>query len=186
MMKLGAFLPAPGHHVAAWRHPHARPDGGLDFDYYRGLVQTAERGLFDMVFLSDGAGVRTKYRDADELSRQGRMVHFEPLTLLSALAVHATRIGLTATASTTYNEPFNVARMFASLDHLSAGRSGWNVVTSATAGPGRVNPRPGAGCPPRRVRRVRAGRRGCAGYCAFHVCVTRPACALEAARQADT
>ncbi len=131
-MKLGAFLPAPGHHVAAWRHPDARPDGGLDFDYYRSLVQTAERGRFDMMFLSDGAGVRTKYKDADELSRQGRMVHFEPLTLLSALAVHTKHIGLTATASTTYNEPFTVARQFASLDHLSGGRSGWNVVTSAT------------------------------------------------------
>ncbi|MFF9347270.1 LLM class flavin-dependent oxidoreductase [Streptomyces sp. NPDC014734] len=131
-MKLGAFLPAPGHHVAAWRHPNARPDGGLDFDYYRSLVRTAERGLFDMVFLSDGAGVRTKYRDADELSRQGRMVHFEPLTLLSALAVHTTHIGLASTASTSYNEPFNLARKFASLDHLSAGRAGWNVVTSAT------------------------------------------------------
>ncbi|WP_318658292.1 LLM class flavin-dependent oxidoreductase [Streptomyces triticiradicis] len=132
MMKLGAFLPAPGHHVAAWRHPHARPDGGLDFDYYRSLVRTAERGRFDMVFLSDGAGVRTTYRDAEELSRQGRMVHFEPLTLLSALAVHTTHIGLTATASTTYNEPFNIARKFASLDFLSSGRSGWNVVTSVT------------------------------------------------------
>lgn len=55
MMKLGAFLPAPGHHIAAWRHPEARPDGGLDFDYYRSLVQTAERGKFDMVFLSDGS-----------------------------------------------------------------------------------------------------------------------------------
>ncbi|MGF1431019.1 LLM class flavin-dependent oxidoreductase [Kitasatospora sp. LaBMicrA B282] len=131
-MKLGAFLPAPGHHVAAWRHPRSRPEGGLDFDYYRSLVQTAERGLFDMVFLSDGAGVRTHYKDADELSRQGRMVHFEPLTLLSALAVHTKHIGLTATASTTYNEPFHIARKFASLDHLSHGRAGWNVVTSAT------------------------------------------------------
>ncbi|WP_308217775.1 LLM class flavin-dependent oxidoreductase [Streptantibioticus silvisoli] len=132
MMKLGAFLPAPGHHVAAWRHPNARPDGGLDFDYYRSIVQTAERGRFDMVFLSDGAGVRTHYKDADELSRQGRMVHFEPLTLLSALAVHTTHIGLTATASTTYNEPFHIARKFASLDFLSGGRAGWNVVTSVT------------------------------------------------------
>ncbi|MFG2196044.1 LLM class flavin-dependent oxidoreductase [Streptomyces sp. NPDC048639] len=132
MMKLGAFLPAPGHHVAAWRHPEARPDGGLDFDHYRSVVQTAERGKFDMIFLSDGAGIRTHYRDADELSRQGRMVHFEPLTLLSALAVHTTHIGLTATASTTYNEPFHIARKFASLDHLSGGRSGWNVVTSVT------------------------------------------------------
>ncbi len=132
MMKLGAFLPAPGHHVAAWRLPDSHPQGVLDFAYYRDLVQTAERGMFDMIFLSDGAGVRTSYRNADELSRQGRMVHFEPLTLLSALAVHTEHIGLTATASTSYNEPFNIARKFASLDHLSGGRSGWNVVTSAT------------------------------------------------------
>lgn len=131
-MKLGAFLPAPGHHVAAWRHPNARPDGGLNFGYYRDVVQTAERGKFDMVFLSDGVGIRTHYSDADELSRWGRMVHFEPLTLLSALAVHTTHIGLTATASTTYNEPFHIARKFASLDFLSGGRAGWNVVTSVT------------------------------------------------------
>ena len=131
-MKLGAFLPAPGHHVASWRHPESYPQGVLDFGYYRELVRTAERGKFDMIFLSDGAGVRTSYRNADELSRQGRMVHFEPLTLLSALAVHTTHIGLAATASTSYNEPFNIARKFASLDFLSGGRSGWNVVTSAT------------------------------------------------------
>lgn len=131
-MKLGAFLTAPGHHVAAWRHPSSRPEATLDFDYYRSLVQTAERGLFDMIFLSDGAGVRTHYKNAEELSRQGRMIHFEPLTLLSALAVHTRHIGLAATASTSYNEPFNVARKFASLDHLSCGRAGWNVVTSAT------------------------------------------------------
>ena len=131
-MKLGAFLPAPGHHVAAWRHPNARANGGHDFAYYRDLVRTAERGKFDMMFLSDGAGVRTHYRDEDELSRWGRMVHFEPLTLLSALAVTTDRIGLTATASTTYNEPFNLARKFASIDHLSGGRVGWNVVTSAS------------------------------------------------------
>jgi FMN-dependent oxidoreductase (nitrilotriacetate monooxygenase family) len=132
MMKLGAFLPAPGHHLAAWRHPQARADGGLDLAYYRSLVQTAERGLFDLVFLSDGAGVRTTYKDADELSRQGRMVHFEPLTLLSALSAATEHIGLTATASTSYNEPFNLARKFASLDFLSGGRAGWNIVTSVT------------------------------------------------------
>jgi N-acetyl-S-(2-succino)cysteine monooxygenase len=132
MMKLGAFLPAPGHHVAAWRHPESMAGGGLDFDYYRSIVQTAERGLFDLVFLSDGVGIRTHYNDKDELSRWGRMVHFEPITLLSALAVHTKHIGLTGTASTTYNEPFNMARKFASLDFLSAGRAGWNVVTSAS------------------------------------------------------
>lgn len=85
-----------------------------------------------MVFLSDGQGVRTHYSDADELSRWGRVVHFEPLTLLSALAPLTSHIGLTATASTTYQEPFNVARQFASLDWLSRGRAGWNIVTSVT------------------------------------------------------
>lgn len=132
MMKLGAFLPAPGHHVAAWRHPQARADGGMDLQYYTRLAQTAERGKFDMMFLSDGVGVRTHYRDADELSRWGRMVHFEPLTLLSALAVVTEHLGLTATASTTYHEPFHVARFFASIDHLSQGRAGWNIVTSCS------------------------------------------------------
>ena len=71
-MKLGAFLPAPGHHVAAWRHPNAQPDGGLDFRYYAKLAETAERGKFDLIFLSDGVGIRTHYKDADELSRWGR------------------------------------------------------------------------------------------------------------------
>ncbi|HYF65542.1 MAG TPA: LLM class flavin-dependent oxidoreductase [Herpetosiphonaceae bacterium] len=132
MLKLGAFLPAPGHHVAAWRHPGVNPNGGLEFNHYRTLAQTAERGKFDLIFLSDGVGVRTHYKDEDELSRWGRIVQFEPITLLSALAVVTTRIGLAATASTTYNEPFHIARKFASLDYLSEGRSGWNVVTSVT------------------------------------------------------
>lgn len=132
MMKLGAFLPAPGHHVAAWRHPNARPNGGLDFRYYQGLAQTAERGLFDLIFLSDGLGIRTHYANREELSRWGRVVNFEPLTLLSALSVVTEHIGLAATASTTYNEPFHIARKFASLDWLSSGRAGWNVVTSVT------------------------------------------------------
>lgn len=131
-MRLGAFLPMPGHHVAAWRHPDAHPGGGLDIAYYTEVVRTAERGLFDLIFLSDGLGVRTHYKDEDELSRWGRVVHFEPITLLSALAVATERIGLCATASTTYWEPFHVARKFASLDHLSGGRAGWNIVTSVT------------------------------------------------------
>ncbi|PZM67597.1 nitrilotriacetate monooxygenase [Paenibacillus dendritiformis] len=131
-MKLGAFIPAPGHHIAAWRHPNAYPAGGLDINYYASLARTAERGKFDMIFLSDGLGIRTHYKDEDELSRWGRTVHFEPLTLLSALSMTTTHIGLTATCSTSYNEPFHIARKFASLDYLSRGRSGWNVVTSVT------------------------------------------------------
>lgn len=100
-MKLGAFLPAPGHHIAAWRHPNARADGGLDFEHYRQLAETAERGKFDLIFLSDGVAIRTHYKDSEELSRWGRIVNFEPLTLLSALAVTTSHIGLVATASTT-------------------------------------------------------------------------------------
>jgi len=75
-MKLGAFLTAPGHHVAAWRHPDAVADGGHNFEYYLELAKTAEKGKFDMIFLSDGNGVRTHYKNKDELSRQSRMVHF--------------------------------------------------------------------------------------------------------------
>jgi alkanesulfonate monooxygenase len=131
-MKLGCFMPAPGHHIAAWRHPSCQPDGGLDIEYYCSLAQKAEEGLFDMIFLSDGVGVRTHYRNNDELSRQGRTVHFEPLTLLSAIAMVTQRIGLVATASTSYNEPFHIARKYASLDYISHGRAGWNVVTSVT------------------------------------------------------
>ncbi|MEU7646473.1 LLM class flavin-dependent oxidoreductase [Streptomyces huasconensis] len=131
-LRLGAFLLTPGYHVASWRHPTARADGGLDFAHYRELLHTAERGKFDMFFVADGVGIRTPYRDADELSRWGRFLQFDPLTLLSALAVHTTHIGLAATASTTYNEPFHIARKFASIDHLSAGRAAWNIVTSVT------------------------------------------------------
>ncbi|KNY40475.1 nitrilotriacetate monooxygenase [Vibrio harveyi] len=131
-MRLGAFLPAPGHHIAAWRHPEAKADGGHDIEYYIELAKIAEQGKFDMMFLSDGVGVRTNYRNAEELSRWGRMVHFEPITLLSAIATHTQHLGLVATASTTYNEPFHIARKYASLDHLSHGRAAWNVVTSVT------------------------------------------------------
>ncbi|KYC38935.1 nitrilotriacetate monooxygenase [Scytonema hofmannii PCC 7110] len=130
-LKLGAFLPGSGHHVAAWRHPDAQADGGLNFQHYKRLAQTAERGKFDMVFLADGVAVRERGQGKEALSRTA-VVHFEPLTLLSALSAVTEHIGLTATVSTTYNEPYHLARKFASLDYLSGGRAGWNLVTSAT------------------------------------------------------
>jgi FMN-dependent oxidoreductase (nitrilotriacetate monooxygenase family) len=130
-IKLGAFLMNTGHHVAAWRHPGANANSGLDFAHYRRLAQTAERAKFDMVFLADGVAVRREL-NPESLSRQGQIVHFEPLTLLSALSAATEYIGLVATASTTYNEPYHIARKFASLDYLSGGRAGWNIVTSAT------------------------------------------------------
>jgi FMN-dependent oxidoreductase (nitrilotriacetate monooxygenase family) len=131
-MHLGLFLLPPGHHVAAWRHPRTPADGDLDFDYLTTLAKTAERGLFDMLFLSDGLGVRINYADAVALSKWGHIVYFEPITLLSALAKVTTSIGLAATSSATYHEPFNTARQFASLDWLSRGRAAWNIVTSMT------------------------------------------------------
>lgn len=131
-LRLGAFLPGSGHHVASWRHPEAQADGGLNFQHYKRIAQTAERGKFDMLFLADGVAVRDRGQTPEELGRSGKVVHFEPFTLLSALSAVTERIGLTATVSTTYNEPFHLARKFASLDYLSGGRAGWNLVTSAT------------------------------------------------------
>ncbi len=131
-LKLGAFLMSSGHHLASWRYPTARADGGLSFEHFRQIAQTAERGKFDMIFFADGVAVRDRDQGLEVLSRTGHLVHFEPLTLLSALAVVTRHIGLAATVSTTYNEPFNLARKFASLDYLSGGRAAWNLVTSAT------------------------------------------------------
>ncbi|MGX7704950.1 LLM class flavin-dependent oxidoreductase [Methylobacterium sp. Gmos1] len=130
-LHLGAFLYPGGHHVAAWRHPDAKADAGIDPRHYRRLAQVAEAAKFDLIFLADGVSIRGD--DIDALSRTAtRYVgQFEPLTLLSHLSAVTERIGLVATASTTYNEPFHVARKFASLDHLSGGRAGWNLVTSA-------------------------------------------------------
>lgn len=128
-LSLGAFLMATGHHVAAWRHPDVPADGGLDFRLYKRLAQVAEAAKFDAVFVADSVAAPT----ADIASRMARSDHFEPLTLLSALAAVTERIGVIGTVTTSYNEPYHVARKFASLDHISAGRAGWNLVTSDAA-----------------------------------------------------
>ncbi|PBQ15217.1 nitrilotriacetate monooxygenase [Pseudomonas congelans] len=128
-MKLGAFLMATGHHVAAWRHPDVPADAGLDFKHYRHLARVAEAAKFDALFVADSVAAAT----GGIASRMARSDHFEPLTLLSALSAVTEHIGLIATATTTYNEPYHVARKFASLDHLSGGRAGWNLVTSDAA-----------------------------------------------------
>ncbi|WP_350252232.1 LLM class flavin-dependent oxidoreductase [Bacillus halotolerans] len=123
-IKLGVFLAGTGHHVASWRHPDAPADASMNLDYFKELARTAERGKLDMLFLADSLSIDSK-------SHPNVLTRFEPFTLLSALAQVTSRIGLTATASTTYSEPFHIARQFASLDHLSNGRAGWNVVTSS-------------------------------------------------------
>ncbi len=121
-----------GYHLANWRHPQAPADGNMSLQHAIRVIQTAERGLFDMGFLADGVGIRFHDEPKGALNRTAKNVQFEPLTLLSALAMVTKNVGLVATASTTYNEPYHVARKFASLDHISGGRAGWNVVTSVT------------------------------------------------------
>lgn len=116
-LHLNAFLYGTGHHEASWRLPEAAPERNLEFNHVLQIVQTAERGLMDSVFLADGYS--------------GRSNKLEPFTELSALASRTKHIGLIATVGTTYNEPFHVARKFASLDHISKGRAGWNIVTGA-------------------------------------------------------
>src|SRR3954467_15052024 len=128
-MRLGAFFNPTGHHVASWRHPRAQADAGINFQHYVEITRTAERAKFDMVFLADNVCVRDASMEAISRSAQ-YIANFEPITLLAALSAVTSHIGLVATASTSYNEPFHVARKFASLDHLSGGRAGWNLVTS--------------------------------------------------------
>lgn len=132
-MALGAFLFTPGNHARGWRHPAA--DTGTDTDISRlaALAQLAERGKFDAIFLQDTCSVPGSASadfGADPAPHYGRIAHLEPLTLIAALAAHTTHIGLVATATTTYNQPYHVARLFASIDHISGGRAGWNLVTS--------------------------------------------------------
>jgi FMN-dependent oxidoreductase (nitrilotriacetate monooxygenase family) len=122
-----------GMHLTAWRENGAPADPAMDFATIRRMVQTAERGKFHGFFLADTLGIRHSM-SRQALSRTAKGVRFEPITLMSALSMCTERIGLLCTASTTYNEPFHVARQFASLDHLSGGRAGWNVVTSGTPG----------------------------------------------------
>lgn len=128
-IKLGAFLPGGGQHVAAWRHPDQPVDGATSFEFHKQLAQTAERGLFDAYFLADGLAIA--FGGGME-GGNARVAGFEPVTLFSALSPLTKNLGFIATASTTYEEPYNIARKFASLDLISDGRAGWNVVTTAT------------------------------------------------------
>jgi N-acetyl-S-(2-succino)cysteine monooxygenase len=128
-MKLGAFVHETGQHVAAWRHPGAYTGAGVDFAQAVDVARTAERGKFDLLFLADGAAV-SGFGSEEARGRIGKVVKFEPITLLSALAAVTRHLGLVATASSTYTEPYTLARQFASLDQISGGRAGWNLVTS--------------------------------------------------------
>jgi len=124
-LHLNLFIMNAGHHEAAWRYKGTEPHNITNLRYYQRLAQTAEKAKFDSVFLADGLAVSKHVK-------HGAFVGLEPFTLLSALAAVTEHIGLIGTVSTTYNEPFHVARKFASLDHISNGRAGWNIVTSGS------------------------------------------------------
>lgn len=128
-MKLGVFLRQAGYHEAAWRDPNAPENGGADIAHYAHLAAISESAAFHFVFLADSPSVLEREQAA--IARSSRNDGFEPITLLSALSSRTQDIGLVATATTTYNQPYHLARMFASLDHLSRGRAAWNIVTSA-------------------------------------------------------
>ena len=132
MMHLGAFVHETGQHVAAWRHPEAHFHSGASFADAVEVAQTAERGKFDFLFLADTAAVSLS-GTPESRGRMGKVVKFEPMTILSALAAVTKHLGLVATSTTTFNEPYTLARQFASLDQISGGRSGWNLVTSNNA-----------------------------------------------------
>ena len=129
MLRLGAFMRPVTIHTGSWRYPGAYADANFNFKHIKRFAQTLERGRFDAFFMADHLSVLNMPMDA--LKRSATVTSFEPMTLLPALAMVTERLGLIATGSTTYDEPYHVARRFASLDHISGGRAGWNVVTTS-------------------------------------------------------
>lgn len=123
-MHLNLFIQGVGHHEAAWRHPGTDPQDMLDIGYYQRLARQAEAAKLDAVFIADALAINANIEHGPFNN------FFEPFTLLAAVAAVTSRIGLIGTASTTYDEPYDVARKFASLDRISRGRAGWNIVTS--------------------------------------------------------
>ncbi len=128
-LHLGAFMRPVSLHTGAWRYPGSYPDANFNFAHLKSFAQRLERAKFDAFFMADHLAVLNMPVEA--LRRSHTVTSFEPFTLLSALAAVTERIGLVATASTTFDEPYHVARRFASLDHISGGRAGWNIVTTA-------------------------------------------------------
>ncbi len=128
-LKLGAFMRPVSIHTGAWRYPGAIPDANFNFPVLKRLIQKLEAGKFDAFFMADHLAVLNMPIEA--LKRSHTVTSFEPFTLLSALAAVTENIGLVATGSTTFDAPYHVARRFASLDHISGGRAGWNIVTTS-------------------------------------------------------
>jgi len=128
-LHLGAFMRPVSIHTGAWRYPGAYPDANFNFGHIKRFAQKLESGLFDAFFMADHLAVLNMPMDA--LKRSATATSFEPMTLLPALAAVTEHLGLIATGSTTYEEPYHVARRFSSLDHISGGRAAWNIVTTS-------------------------------------------------------
>ena len=129
MLRLGAFMRPVGIHTAWWRYPGAYPDANFNFQHIKRFAQTLEHGKFDAFFMADHLAVLNMPINA--LKRSATTTSFDPMSLLPALAAVTDRLGLIATGSTTFEEPYLVARRFASLDHISNGRAAWNIVTTS-------------------------------------------------------
>ncbi|PLR39539.1 LLM class flavin-dependent oxidoreductase [Chimaeribacter californicus] len=134
-LRLGTILHGASGNMSAWRHPDAQADASINFEFAKSVAKKAEQGKLDFIFVADGLFINEK-------SIPHFLNRFEPITLLSALATVTEHLGLVGTLSTSYSEPFTVARQFASLDHLSGGRAGWNVVTSPLEGSAKNFSRP--------------------------------------------
>src|ERR1700677_3642599 len=128
-LRLGAFMRPVGIHTAWWRYPGGYADANFNFKHLKRFAQTLERGKFDAFFMADHLALLNMPIEA--LKRSHTVTSFEPFTLLSALAGATEHIGLVATASTTFDAPYHIARRFASLDHISGGRAGWNILTTS-------------------------------------------------------
>jgi alkanesulfonate monooxygenase len=128
-LHFNAFMRPASIHTGAWRYPGSFPDANFNLDHTVRFIQTLERGKFDTFFMADHMAVLNMPVEA--LKRSHTVTSFEPFTLLSALAMVTKRIGLIATGSTTFDAPYHIARRFASLDHISHGRAGWNIVTTS-------------------------------------------------------
>lgn len=127
-LHLGLFIYPAGHHIAAWRHPAVDAGSIAGMDYYRRAAQSAERGKFDLFFIGDMLAAREK---DGRVVREGGLNNIDSISVTSAISAVTECLGLVATLSTTYNEPYYIAERFASLDHISNGRAGWNIITTA-------------------------------------------------------
>lgn len=134
-LALAVFLTRHGHHPGAWRQPGSAPAGLPDFAHWARLVQTAERGKLDAAFFADFVGMAGD--NTKGIERRHAFLDFEPLTAVAALAALTSHIGLVATVNTNFEQPYGLARKFASLDHISKGRVGWNIVSSLADGAAR-------------------------------------------------